>query len=88
MIANVILEELQPEAPVKENNDGSKNRILTRENVRRHLGKSSCCGPVLQLVLFAIQQLGLGKCASHTHTLMLSWPREENDPWPKITLKG
>lgn len=88
MIANVILEELQPEAPVKENNDSSVNRMLTHENVRRHLGKSSCCDPVLQLVFLAILQLGLGKCASHTHTLMFIWPREEHDPWPKITLEG
>lgn len=88
MVANTILEELQPEAPVKENNDGSVNRMLTHENVRRHLGKSPCCDPVLKLVLFAILQLGLGKRASLTHTPMVSWPREEHDPWPKITLEG
>lgn len=60
--------------------------MLTYENARRNLGNSSCWDLVLQLVVFASLQPGLGKCASHLCILIENWPREkhaQNDPWTK-----
>lgn len=60
--------------------------MFTYENARRNLGNSSCWDLVLQLVVFASLQPGVGKCTSHLCTLIENWPREkhaQNDPWTK-----
>lgn len=60
--------------------------MFTYENARRNLGNSSYWDLVLQLVVFASLQPGLGKCASHLCILIENWPREkhaQNDPWTK-----